>query len=297
VSYSIEVEGLSYNYGGPPILENVNLCLEKGSRCLLVGGNGTGKSTLLRILAGKSLTHHKVNVLGCDAYQNTPQGLAYLGGEWANNPVVRRDVSVPQLLSSVNADQFPERKQMLMDLLDVDLDMKYFQVQVLPKDIDWRLHQVSDGERRRVQLLMGLIQPYEVLLLDEVTVDLDVLVRRDLLNFLKSECETRGVTIVYATHIFDGIGEWATHVAHLENGSVTKFGKLQDLPDLAAIRRERTARLGDESALLLLVEGWLRGEFETKKRKRGERKGVKTVLEEKGENYKVYRDKFYNYWG
>lgn len=60
------------------------------------------------------------------------------------------------------------------------------------------------GQRRRVQLVMGLLQPWELLLLDEVTVDLDVLVRADFLAYLKEETETRGATIVYATHIFDG---------------------------------------------------------------------------------------------
>jgi CCR4-NOT complex subunit CAF16 len=55
-----------------------------------------------------------------------------------------------------------------------------------------------------VQLVMGLINPWELLLLDEVTVDLDVLVRADFLDFLKEETESRGATIIYATHIFDG---------------------------------------------------------------------------------------------
>jgi hypothetical protein len=59
------------------------------------------------------------------------------------------------------------------------------------------------------------------------------------------------------THIFDGISEWATHLTHLENGSITKFGKLQELPDLAAIRAQREGRVGDESALLLLVQHFL----------------------------------------
>lgn len=52
----------------------------------------------------------------------------------------------------------------------------------------------------------------QVLLLDEITVDLDVLARADLLTFLVSECEERGATIVYATHIFDGLDKWATHI-------------------------------------------------------------------------------------
>jgi CCR4-NOT complex subunit CAF16 len=52
----------------------------------------------------------------------------------------------------------------------------------------------------------------QVLLLDEITVDLDVLARADLLTFLVSECEERGATIIYATHIFDGLDKWATHI-------------------------------------------------------------------------------------
>lgn len=58
------------------------------------------------------------------------------------------------------------------------------------------MHQISDGERRRVQLCMGLMGDWDVLLLDEVTVDLDVLVRSELLAFLIKESEERGATIV-----------------------------------------------------------------------------------------------------
>lgn len=53
---------------------------------------------------------------------------------------------------------------------------------------------------------------FQVLLLDEITVDLDVLARADLLSFLKKECEERGSTIIYATHIFDGLENWPSHM-------------------------------------------------------------------------------------
>jgi ABC-type uncharacterized transport system ATPase subunit len=65
-----------------------------------------------------------------------------------------------------------------------------------------RMHQISDGERRRVQLCMGLMGQWDVLLLDEVTVDLDVLVRSELLAFLIKESEERGATIVCESHDF-----------------------------------------------------------------------------------------------
>jgi CCR4-NOT complex subunit CAF16 len=60
----------------------------------------------------------------------------------------------------------------------------------------------------------------QVLLMDEITVDMDVLGRMDLLDFFRQECEQRGATIVYATHIFDGLEGWITHVAYLEDGGL-----------------------------------------------------------------------------
>ena len=54
--------------------------------------------------------------------------------------------------------------------------------------------------------------------MDEITVDLDVLGRADLMSFLRRECEERNVTIVYATHIFDGLEQFATHVAFVAGG-------------------------------------------------------------------------------
>ncbi|PSR92226.1 hypothetical protein PHLCEN_2v4756 [Hermanssonia centrifuga] len=123
----------------------------------------------------------------------------------AMNPVVRGDIVVADFLNSIGGYRHKTRRDILLDILDVDLD--------------WHMHTISDGERRRVQLVMGLMGEWDVLLLDEVTVDLDVMVRDDLLRFLKSDSEERGATILYATHIFDGLNDFPTHVAHMRLGS------------------------------------------------------------------------------
>lgn len=120
------------------------------------------------------------------------------------NPVVRGDIQVSHFLDSIGGYRHKARRDQLLDILDVDLN--------------WRMHQISDGERRRVQLCMGLMGDWDVLLLDEVTVDLDVLVRDDLLTFLKKDSEERGATILYATHIFDGLNSFPTHIAHMRFG-------------------------------------------------------------------------------
>ncbi|ODQ82187.1 hypothetical protein BABINDRAFT_31000 [Babjeviella inositovora NRRL Y-12698] len=197
-------------------LADINLDIPWGTSNLLIGPNGAGKSTLLKILAGKTLTKAgSVFVNGSDPFRasNGNNGLihtTYLGTEWASNPIVRRDIPVVVLLASIGGNDYPERRDLLVKLLDID--------------ITWRMNNVSDGERRRVQLAMGLLQPWKLLLLDEVTVDLDVLVRNELLKYLKSECVTRGCCVIYATHIFDGLGNWPDKIIHISGG-----GKLDDV--------------------------------------------------------------------
>jgi len=102
---------------------------------------------------------------------------------------------------------------------------------------------VSEGQRRRIQLVLKLMAPHDLCLLDEATTDLDIIARRNLLLFLLQvrragpstmcspqacsatrrggEClagqdsRVNGTTVVYCTHIFDGLDGWATHLALL----------------------------------------------------------------------------------
>ncbi|TFK43554.1 P-loop containing nucleoside triphosphate hydrolase protein [Crucibulum laeve] len=209
--FAVSASNLTYTHNQfaiEPSLRDINIHLPPGSRTILVGANGAGKSTLLQILAGKRLVSTggaDVRIKDRDVFRNSPPGVTFLGTEWAMNPVVRGDIVVSAFLDSVGGYRYKERRDQLLDILDIDLD--------------WHMHTISDGERRRVQLCFGLMGPWDVLLLDEVTVDLDVLVRDDLLKFLKKDSETRGSTIIYATHIFDGISDFPTHVAHMRFGS------------------------------------------------------------------------------
>ena len=129
-------------------------------------------------------------------------------------------------------------------------------VKLLGIDLDWRLHMVSDGQRRRVQLLLALIRPFDILLLDEVTTCLDVVVRQDLLNWLVEESITRKCTILYATHIFDGMDDWPTHIHYLtRNGTTGWQGRMNDLESYNTLRK-----LGHPSPILKVVSTWLRTE-------------------------------------
>jgi len=68
--------------------------------------------------------------------------------------------------------------------------------QVLDVDLEWRMHKVSDGQRRRVQICMGLLRPFKVLLLDEITVDLDVVGRGGFDELLKGGMRRSGARVL-----------------------------------------------------------------------------------------------------
>jgi len=251
----VDIKNLTFSYPGrEPVLRNLNLQLTNGARCLLIGANGSGKSTILKLLGGRHLTKPDgaVQVLGRSSFHDTMLNFqrAYLDMDWGMRTVafagygcpLQADIEVGGMMQKLQAE-YPERRDELRKLLRVDPS--------------WRMHQVSDGQRRRVQIFLGLIRPFKVLLLDEVTVSLDVVVRLDLLRWLRKESETRGATILYATHIFDGLDDWPTHMLYLCNkGSTGWQGEVKDLPLYRTLRDE-----GEPSPLLRIADTWLRQEL------------------------------------
>ncbi|MCO5583982.1 hypothetical protein L7F22_037900 [Adiantum nelumboides] len=263
---TVEIKELSFTYPGidgyppphaPPLIRSFSLTLRSGDRCLLVGANGAGKTTILKLLGGKHMVEPEmVRVLGRSAFHDTALtssgDLSYLGGEW------RRDVAFAGFDVPLQMDLSAEK--MIFGVQGIDADRRKRLINVLDIDLNWRLHKVSDGQRRRVQICMGLLWPFKVLLLDEITVDLDVLARADLLAFLLSECQTRGATIIYATHIFDGLETWPSHIAYVAQGTLQFAKPLHELKELK------------ETSLMRLVESWLRKEIENHRRKRKEKR-------------------------
>jgi CCR4-NOT complex subunit CAF16 len=236
----VSVHGLRFRYRGdlPLVLDGASLEVVRGTRCLVVGANGAGKTTLLRVIGGKHMVaEQSVRVLGRSAFHDTALAaeIEYLGGSFP----FAVDLTVAEVVAGLHAVD-RARLERLIRLLGVDLG--------------WHMHRVSDGQRRRVQLLLGLVRSRQVLLLDEVTTDLDLVARQDLLDFLREESEQRGVTILYATHILDRLELWATHVCMIDRGKVAWLGELDGMAELAAARAA-----GSPSPLYEAILTWLRG--------------------------------------
>lgn len=231
---AIAIDDLSFAYrNGPAVLHQLSFTVPAQARCLLVGANGSGKTTLLSLIAGRHMAADRsVRVLGRAAFSDTAlvQEVSFIGGQFPLDV----DLTVDELLAGrPHAD--PDRREQLLEVLAVDRG--------------WHMNRVSDGQRRRVQLLLGLLVPCRVLLLDEVTTDLDVIARGDLLAFLRAQ----PTTILYATHILEGLDDWATHLAYLHAGRIACMQPVAELAELRALREAHCA-----TPLLRLVDGWLR---------------------------------------
>jgi len=238
---ALEAKNLSYSYaGGQPQLANVSFSFDRGARILVVGANGAGKSTLLSILGGKRMIPRGLaTVLGKDAFNDpaVAKDVMYCGDWWRTNFFMNLRVS--DLLGEVCGTS---RCRHLVDVLQVDLD--------------WKINEISDGQRRRCQLLELLATPRPMYLMDEITSDLDLFAREGIIGFMRAECEIRGATIFYCTHIFDHLEGWATHLLHLSKGEVVRYCDMGEVSEYAGLVSQ-----GDPTPLYSLVRRWIYAEY------------------------------------
>jgi CCR4-NOT complex subunit CAF16 len=98
--------------------------------------------------------------------------------------------------------QFKERRDELVRILGINLD--------------WRMHECSDGQRKKVRIMIKLLRLFMLCVIDEFASDMDISSRKRFFDFLTRECEERGASVVYCMHIFDQADDWASHVAFMQ---------------------------------------------------------------------------------
>lgn len=224
----IQIDGLDFQYENVEIFKNLTTELEMNQRYILAGLNGCGKSTLLKIMGGKVLCEaSKVKVLGKDPFRDTTlnNDIAFINNSWGTqtmaysgyNMPLQSSLQVKEMMKALK-EQYPERNAELLTILDVNPE--------------WRLNAVSEGQRKRVQLYLNLLKPFKICLLDEITVNLDLLVKDKFMTYLKKETESRPCCIVYVTHIFDGLEDWATKLVYLHNNKDIETFNISAIPNI-----------------------------------------------------------------
>jgi ABC transport system ATP-binding/permease protein len=225
----LAIRKLDFSIGGPLLLENVELDIGAGERVALVGRNGTGKSTLLKLIAG-ALEPEDGEIVRAPGVRiaTLPQDVP----ENAEGSVFDRIADglgdVGELLAEfhrLSQGEFdPDAFGRVQAKLDAtggwDLDQQVERVlEHLGLDGDARFDELSGGMKRRVLLGQALVQRPDLLLLDEPTNHLDIESIEWLEEFLK---EFSGA-LVFVTHDRRFLQALATRIVEIDRGQVTSW--------------------------------------------------------------------------
>jgi len=224
----ISVHNLSMSFGGPKLLDGISFQIEPGQRVCLVGRNGEGKSTLLRLLSGDltpdsgdiarsaglkvaRLSQKVPEELFGTVYEVVTQGLGELGGHIARHH---------RALASGDAEALTEAQIALSDLngwealADVDTA-----VTRLALDPDQRFEDLSGGLKRRALLARALVGEPDVLLLDEPTNHLDI----DSIAWLEDFILRHVKTLIFINHDRMFLRRIATRIIELDRGKLADW--------------------------------------------------------------------------
>ncbi len=220
--------------GGVTVLPGLSVRVASGRVTGLLGPSGSGKTTLIRSVVGvQQVASGTVSVLGL------PAGSAELRRRVA---YVTQDASVyADLTVAQNVGYFAS----ILGAPDSDLDRVIGEVGLEGREGD-QVGQLSGGERSRVSLAVALLGSPEVLVLDEPTVGLDPVLRRDLWEMFGGLAAT-GLTLLISSHVMD-------EASRCDDLMLLRDGQLLAHDSVAAILTS-TGTSDIESAFLSLVEG------------------------------------------
>ncbi|MGA5699660.1 ABC transporter ATP-binding protein [Peterkaempfera bronchialis] len=234
----IRFDRVSVTYDGAPepVLREVDLQIEEGELCLVVGRTGAGKSTLLGAVNG--LVPHftggtlagRVTVAGLDTAHHPPRELAEVVGVVGQDPsagfvtdTVEEELAYGMEQLAVPAEVMRKRVEETLDLLGL-ADLRYR-----------ALHELSGGQQQRVAIGSVLTSHPRVLVLDEPTSALDPTAAEEVLAAVTRLVHDLGVTVVLAEHRLERVVQYADRVVHLGGDGTVSAGPPAEMFETATV--------------------------------------------------------------
>ncbi|MBH0169821.1 ABC transporter ATP-binding protein [Fictibacillus sp. 18YEL24] len=212
----LRVNNISKTIEGSQVLDHVNITLEPGTIAGLVGRNGVGKSTLLRVIAG---------ILDPDEGQ-----VLFNDTDIHQDPQVKQKITyVPdstEILKSYSVKEIVK----LYDAIYEDFDVVYFYSLLdrfkLPKNKKIRTY--SKGMKALFLMILSFSTKSDLIILDEPTNGLDPIVKRNILQFIIEEVSERQLCVLISTHHLEEVEKMADVLIMIKEGRIESTTSIED---------------------------------------------------------------------
>ncbi|MDP8212620.1 MAG: ATP-binding cassette domain-containing protein [Candidatus Zapsychrus exili] len=292
----ISLQDVSLAFGGPLLFDQMNLQLESGERVALLGRNGVGKTTLMKVMAGQvSLDQGKIvyqkDINVTHLPQEVPKGLTgtvfdiVFSGLGERAQLIKDYHHVAHLLQTDHAPKLMQELDRLQEELNHtdgwDLDAEAENVLSHMKlNGDDEFESLSGGQKRRVLLAKALVLSPEVLLLDEPTNHLDI----ESIEWLEGFLKAYHGTILFVTHDRMFMRHMATKIVELDRGKLFSWSCDYDIfleRKQAALEVEANQRV-EFAKKLSQEEAWIRKGIKARRtRNEGRVKALERMRAEK----------------
>ena len=215
---AIEVTGLRKAFGKTDVLRGVDLAVPSGATFALLGRNGVGKTTTIKALLGLLKPDGGTcRVLGLDPQKDAIE-IRQRIGYMAENQTMHGWMKIKEMIwfcsrfyPTWDADE-AERLRLAFDL-----------------PADRKIKALSKGQNSRLALLLALSHRPDLVILDEPTLGLDPIARKDFLREVIGRLQSRSATVFFSTHLLYEIEPVADHVAIMEGGTIVRHGTTDEL--------------------------------------------------------------------
>lgn len=236
---AIVIQDLRKEFGTKTAVNNISLEVEKGTLFSLLGVNGAGKTTTIKMLTGLTKpTSGEAYVLGKSISKELDEvkkivSVSPQDTSVAPNLTVRENL---EFIARIYGFSRTETKQKAEEMI------KKFSMEKIEQS---KARTLSGGWQRRLSIAMALIADPKILFLDEPTLGLDVIARRELWNIIESI--KQNVTIILTTHYMEEAEKLSDKVAVMVSGNVKAVGTVAEL-------MKKTGRNNLEEAFVAIVE-------------------------------------------
>ena len=221
-SAAVVVRGLRKSYGAFEAVRGIDFEIAEGETFALLGPNGAGKSTTIEILEGyRDRSAGEASVLGVDPGTGGTAWKARLGIVLQSGSEAA-DVTVREQLAQF-ARYYPRGRDVDEVIAAVGLEDK----------AKTRIRNLSGGQRRRVDVALGMVGRPELLFLDEPTTGFDPEARRQFWELVRS-LKREGTTILLTTHYLDEAAQLSDRVAVIAHGSLVDIGAVDEIGGASA---------------------------------------------------------------